>query len=178
MLCRSVNTYCDRPTQNVETPGAASKDAAYIKSHSRLRTAVVLFLVSSRQFRVYRNAGPGPVRRGPQILDRPWDCLTELTGRAQRPVRITQELARDEDRICAAGRDDLLGLSGRRDHPDRAGHYVCLSPESPGERRLVPGTDRNAGAGRVATRRAVDEVDAELLQDPGERNRLLDIPAA
>ena len=111
------------------------------------------------------------------ILDGPRNRLPELTGCPQRPIRIAQELAGDEDRIRLPGRNDLLGLDGRRDHPDRTGHDFSVPADLPGKRRLKTRTERNLCMRRAAARRAIDEVYSCLPQPTRELNGLLNIPA-
>ena len=55
--------------------------------------------------------------------------MTSLGGRPQRPVRVPQELTRQQYDVGRALGEDLLGLLGLGDHPDRAGRNPALGAD-------------------------------------------------
>src|SRR5262245_24248486 len=74
----------------------------------------------------------GPGRRGPQILGRPGNRMSQLTRRAKRPVRIAKQLARQEHAIRATRPYELVGLGGRRNEADGGGRDAGLAADTLG----------------------------------------------
>src|SRR4029077_8584292 len=104
--------------------------------------------------------------------------LLQFSTRSQWPIRIAQKLAGDYHRVRLSRPDDVLGLHRRSDHSDRTGHDFGFVPDFLGKSRLVTGTDRNFRVGNVTAGRAIDQIHSDLLQFPGELDRLFDIPPA
>ena len=96
----------------------------------------------------------------------------------ERPVGIAQHLAREQNQIGLAVADDLVGLGGAGDHADGGGRNFGLAADPRRERNLIARADRDLRLLDIAARGAVDRIDAEPLQLPRERDRLLEVPAA
>src|SRR5260370_6124596 len=111
-------------------------------------------------------------------MARPRNWLFQLSGRPQGPIRISQKFAGYDDCVRLSANDDVLGLNGRCDHPDRTGKDVGFPPYLLRKLRLITRTDGNLCMQYIAARRAVDQVCSKFLQVAGEFNRLLNIPAA
>ena len=72
-----------------------------------------------------------------RVLRRPRRGLAELSRGAQRPVRVAQELARDDHRVGLPRADDLFGLGRGRDQTHGPGHHPGFLADALRERRLV-----------------------------------------
>ena len=62
---------------------------------------------------------------------------SQLPGRMQRPVRVAQQLARQQNHIGLPGAQNVLGLVCIGDHAHRAGLDLRLTPDALSKRRLV-----------------------------------------
>jgi hypothetical protein len=58
---------------------------------------------------------------GPVILQRPSDVMAKSMRSQKRPVRIAQELARQNHNVGLAGADDLISLGWIGNHSNSAG---------------------------------------------------------
>ena len=96
----------------------------------------------------------------------------------ERPIWVAQHFACEQDEIGRVGADDLVGLGGRGDLAYCRGRDFGFAADLRGEGNLVAGAGGNGSAGDVAPGGDVDEIDAMLLEDAGQRDRLIDIPAA
>jgi hypothetical protein len=98
----------------------------------------------------------------------------------QRPVRIAQQLAREDDEVGATVGDDRLRVGRLGDHPDGSGRDPRLAAYPIRERGLVQRAerDRSRRHRNGAARARVDQVDALVAQQPGQRDRLIEVPAA
>jgi len=76
-------------------------------------------------------------RSSPEILSRPRHGLAEFASGAQRPIRIAQQFAREEDDIGLAIANDLIRLGRGKNHADRRGRDSRLAPDAPRKRNLV-----------------------------------------
>jgi hypothetical protein len=76
---------------------------------------------------------------GAQVLRRPRHELTERVGGMQRPVRIAQQLAREEHHVGLACADDGIGLSGFVISPTAPVATPASRRMRSGERHLIPG---------------------------------------
>ena len=76
---------------------------------------------------------PALRRLGPLILQRPRDLHAQLIGRMQRPIRIAQQFASEEDHVGQTGRHDLLGLFRHGDQADGSDGDTQLLPDGGGE---------------------------------------------
>lgn len=56
----------------------------------------------------------------PVILHWPLDVVTQSAGRQQRPIRLAQELTRQDYHVRLPGTDDLVSLRRVRNHSHRA----------------------------------------------------------
>ncbi len=68
----------------------------------------------------------------------------------QRPVRITQQFAGEQNQVGLAGAQDVFGLHRLGDHADRAGGDTRLLSHALGELGLVARPDWNIGVGSSA----------------------------
>jgi hypothetical protein len=91
-------------------------------------------------------------------------------GCPQWPVRISEEFTGNDDCVRLSGTNDVLGLSGRCDHPHRTGQDVGLPADLLRKRRLITRPDRHLCMLGIAARRAIDQVCSKLLQLSGEFN--------
>src|SRR5215831_21205141 len=98
------------------------------------------------------------------VRDGPGRLGAELLLRLERPVRLPEQLPRQEHQVGVAAGHDLVGVPGLGDQPDRTGHYLRLVTNLPGERHLVPLAHRNASLRDEPARGNVDQVNAQLLQ--------------
>jgi hypothetical protein len=80
----------------------------------------------------------------------------------ERPVRVAQHGAGEDDQIGAALPDDLVGLRRIRDQPDGRRGDAGSAADRLRERHLVAGSERNRRVRDVAARAAVDDVDAAV----------------
>src|SRR5579871_4945456 len=104
-------------------------------------------------------------------------CVEGLE-RAQGPVGIAQELARQQHQIGAAVADDVVGLHRFGDHADRGGRNVRPIADGFRKRHLITRARHHVRLRRVARRTAIDQVDAAGLQQTGQRDRIVESPAA
>src|ERR1700730_7094357 len=82
-------------------------------------------------------------RRGAQILHRPRHSMTQLASRAERPVRIAQQFAREHHAVRVAATYDFVGLRWRRDETHGTRRDPRLTLDLRGKRDLIAGTDRD-----------------------------------
>ena len=90
------------------------------------------------------------------VLHRPLDLHAQLARRVERPVRIAQQLAREEHAVGPVLTDDAVRLSGFRDEADGTRRHVRLAANALRKSDLVArrhgndgvrnGTDVNANA--------------------------------
>ena len=117
--------------------------------------------------------------RGPQILRRPRDRLSELASGAQRPIGIAQQFARKQRDIGLAVANDLIRLGRRGDHAYGRCRYSRFPPNALSERNLIAGTDWNLGVFNI---KPPDEQSTastpRLFKLSRKLDRLLEIPAA
>src|SRR6185503_11846965 len=92
------------------------------------------------------------------VLRRPRRVAAQLTRRAQRPMRIAQQLAREHDHVRLTAAHDRLGLLGTRDQPNRRRRNVRIASNTLGKLHLIARTDRNSHLRRDTAARAIDEV--------------------
>ena len=71
------------------------------------------------------------------VLDRPGRLDAEVLRGLDRPVRLAEQLAGEEDQVGVAAGDDLVGLRRLGDQADRAGQDPGLVADPPRERDLV-----------------------------------------
>src|SRR5262249_33464667 len=128
-----------------------------------------------RALRLTRGRVPGS---GTEVLRGPAGLLAELPGRPQGPVRIAQQLAREEHAVRALPSDDLVGLRRFSDETHGPRCNTCVAPNPLGKGHLISGGDGNRGVRDGAARRAVDEVHAEGMQPPCEPPALVEVPPA
>jgi hypothetical protein len=69
--------------------------------------------------------------------------VSQFSRCPQRPIRIAQELTRQNDQIRLSGSNDVIGLRGICDHPNRARSNARVPPDSFGKFRLVSRSDGN-----------------------------------
>src|SRR5258705_6186298 len=112
------------------------------------------------------------------ILHRPGDARAERLRRVQRPVRIAQELAREEHHVRLPALYDCVRLTRIGDEAHRGCRDVGLATDALGDLHLIARPDGNLRTGYDPTRRAVDEIDAEQGEYARELDRLLEVPAA
>jgi len=96
----------------------------------------------------------------------------------QRPIRVAQHFAGEQDDIGLVVADDLISLSRRGDHADSSSGDIGLTANPSGERRLIAGTDRNLSLLDIAARRAIDQIDPQGEEKARKLDRLVDIPTA
>src|SRR5690349_760364 len=107
--------------------------------------------------------------------------MTEYPRRMERPVRVVHELPCDGDQVGLAVAQDRFRMPGLGDHAYGHGRDAGILLHLPRVADLIAGYAWNAGHRTVpahAARRAVDHIDAALLQRTRERNRVLDAPFA
>src|SRR5450759_4242087 len=138
------------------------------------------FIIYTSSFRVAASVPVGQRSLGLRaaVLVRPLHVRAELPRGTLRPVRVTEEGARHDDRVGPARGENLFRLPGLRDHSDRGRRDARLAPYRFRERHLVAGGDRNLRLRDVAAARAVDEIDAFRLQELRELDRLREVPSA
>ena len=102
----------------------------------------------------------------------------ERLGGVQRPIRLTQQLAGEENQIRLAGADDVVGLVRLGNHADRSRRDARLVAHLVRQEHLVAGPDGNFDVGHVGAAGAIDQVHALFLEMPRERHRILRRPAA
>src|SRR5580765_8574253 len=117
-------------------------------------------------------------RSGAEVLHGPRHHLFELARRAQRPVRIAQQLARQEYAVGPALSDDAVRLPGFRDETDGPRRHARLAADALRKSDLIARRHGNDSVRNGAAGRAVDQVDTERAQPARQLHRLLDIPAA
>src|SRR6516165_10309029 len=71
------------------------------------------------------------------VRDGPGRFGAEFLLGLERPIRLPEQLPRQEQQVSVAAVHDLVGIPGLRDQPDRTGHYPRLVTDLPGERHLV-----------------------------------------
>ena len=106
--------------------------------------------------------------------------MFEGLGGMSRPERVVERLAPNCDQISAVLLQDLLGVLGLDDEPDRHCGDAGLVPDALGVWHLVAGGERLSGGRRRARRHpaggAVDDIDAAVAQRRGERHGVLKLP--
>ncbi len=110
-------------------------------------------------------AARGVIGGGARVLLGPACQFAEGGGGVDGPVGIAEHFASQEDEVGFAVFDDAVGLGGFGDHADGGGGDVGLSADAGGEGDLVAGGDGDFGVGRVASRRAIDEVDGVFAKE-------------
>src|SRR5262245_40246821 len=110
------------------------------------------------------------------VRDGPGRLGAEFLLRLERPVRLPEQLPRQEPQVGVAAGHDLVGVLRLGDQTDRTGHHPRLVTDLPGERHLVPLAHRDAGLRDEPAGGNVDQVDTQLLQPAREHDRLLDVP--
>src|SRR5579875_1245905 len=80
-----------------------------------------------------------PPMRRTLVLHRPADRVAQFLSRVNRPVRVTQELARQQNNIGLALPQGAFGLCCLSNHPDRSRRDPGFSANAFGKRNLVPG---------------------------------------
>ncbi len=96
----------------------------------------------------------------------------------KRPIGIAQEFAGEQYEIGLASADDFVGLVRIRYHSDCSRQDFRFALDAFGERNLVAGADlhfcvRDHGAGRT-----IDQVDLPWFEFAGERDGIVQRPAA
>jgi hypothetical protein len=71
--------------------------------------------------------------------------MTEFTGGAERPLRITEQFPCEQHQIGLAGADDVIGLRRVGNHPHGTGFAPCFPPDLLGELRLIARSYRDCG---------------------------------
>src|SRR5262249_40413993 len=107
---------------------------------------------------------------GALVLHGPFDVLPQGSGGNERPVGLSQELAGQEDQVGLTGANDLVGLSWIGNHAHSAGRHPAVAANLIGEPNLVARTKRNAYAGHVAARGAVEQVNPQRRENFGQRH--------
>ena len=104
----------------------------------------------------------------------------QLTCRVQGPVRVVQQLSSERDEVDLALFGGPLGQPGIPQQADADRRDACFPFDPRCERQLVAVFEDHAlraFASGDAAGGAVDGVDAEGLQAPGEVDSVLDLPA-
>ena len=96
----------------------------------------------------------------------------------KRPIRVAQHLASEQNHIRLSAVDDLVGLSGFGNHAHSARKYAGIAANAFGKRHLIAGANGNFCGGDVASRGAIDKIDAKRTQVSRQFHGLLNIPAA
>ena len=81
----------------------------------------------------------------------------------QWPVRITEHLSGQQDRVGLSSGDDRFRLVRIGDQADGASGDLRLAPDSFGERHLIAGGDRNICFRRRSAAGAIDQIDAKVV---------------
>jgi len=94
----------------------------------------------------------------------------------ERPVGIAKFFAGEQDEIGLCGANDLIGLCGFSDHAYGTGWNVGFAVNGFGVMDLIAGAHGNLLGGMIAAAGDIDEIDASLLHESGERDGLREIP--
>jgi hypothetical protein len=116
-------------------------------------------------------------RSGAQILHGPGCRFIECSGSVERPIRIAQHFAGEEDEIGLAAGDEVVGLMRVGDHADGGGGNGGFGANASCEGSLECGPDGNLGIGDLAAGGNVDEIDAVCAEMTGESDGFVDGPA-
>src|SRR6516225_4034039 len=103
--------------------------------------------------------------------------VAEPSGGMERPVRIGKMRPRETHEIGAAGHQDRVDVIRLKDVPDRHGRHAGLVADAVGERRLEHAAVDRLGGDRGLAGRHVADVDAGLLQQPADADRVARLDA-
>ncbi len=115
---------------------------------------------------------------GAHVLRRPRHrAIAQILGGVQWPVRVTQQLAGQQDQIGLTGTQDVLGLYRFGDHAHGTGGDTGLFAHALGELGLIARADRNLRIGRSTAGRNINQVDAHFLQALRQLHGFIRVPA-
>ena len=116
--------------------------------------------------------------RRPLVLRRPDGFASaEIVIRVQRPVRITQQLAGQENDIRLTGAQNVFGLSRLGDHSYGASRDFRFLANPLGEAGLITRPSGNFRIRRRAAGRNIDQVHTQRLEPPRQLDGFIGIPA-
>ena len=139
---------------------------------------MLLCEIALQVLEVRRNARLRTFRRSSKILNRPGDCLAQLSRGTQRPIGVAQHFAGEEHGVGLTRGEHVLGLYRRGDHTHRPRQDSGFASNALGKCRLIARSNGYFGGRHVAAGRAVDEIDSHRLQLTRQFYRLLEVPAA
>lgn len=116
-------------------------------------------------------------RSGAQILDGPRSGFAQFGCGVERPIRIAEHGAGEEDEIGVAFGNDRVGLMRVSDHANGGGGYGGFCADAGGEWGLEGGADGDFGVGNLTTGGDIDEVDSVGAQVTGKDDGIVDGPA-
>jgi len=117
-------------------------------------------------------------RRGAEILHGPAGRFAEYGCGVERPVRIAEHLAGEEDEVGVAFGDDGVGLLGISDHADSGGGNCGFGTDARGKGCLESGTNGDDRVRNLAAGGAIDEVDPMGAEMAGKGDGVINGPAA